>query len=122
MSKKLGKISFGRQFQLKVRQQADKSANHVHKSLLANQKVGKMGRLKCSMMKQVRKTLSQCFRFQHHVHFGTTNINVVVYVADDNHGCPPQVNKQVDVFGSGNNIAETINTNNKPLKPKKDGE
>ena len=96
--------------------------NQTEESLLANQKVGKKRKLKVSLRKLSHKYFAQCLSFRHHLHLGPTNIKVVVYVVDGSLGCRQQSNKQVDVFGSGNNIAETINTDINPIIRDDDGE
>ena len=111
-----------KQMELKSCQQANKSVKHTRESLLANQKVGTMGRLKHSMMKQAHKIFNQCFSLHHHFHLGATYINVTLVVPDGSLGCQQQDQKQVDVFGSGNNIAETINSNINTNKTTDDGE
>ena len=90
--------------QLKVRQQAKRIAlvKRKAKNLLANQKVS----------------------FKHHIHLGATYINVTLIVPDGSLRCS-KIRKQkmdVDVLSSGNNIAETINTNINPVKTTDDGE
>ena len=93
--------------ELKVRQQT----NQTEKCLLANQKVGLRIHLKCSVAKLVSKIFGQCLSFSHHLHLGPTYVKVILIVPDGSLGFQQQDHKQVDVFGSDNNIAETINTN-----------
>ena len=92
---------------LKRRQQTNQSAE----SLLANQKVRTKRHLKYSVVKLARKTFGQRFSFHHHLHVGHTYVNVTLIVPDGSLGFQQQDQKQVDVFGSGNNIAGTININ-----------
>ena len=82
------KSFFNSLLQLKPRQQT----NQTEENLLANQKVGK---------KEIWSTL----------HVGHTYVNVTLIVPDGSLGFQQQDQKQVDVFGSGNNIAGTININ-----------
>ena len=114
----MNKSNFKSMLELKPRQQT----NQTEESLLANQKVGSKRRLKHSVVKQARKTLGQYFSFNHHLHLGPTYVDVNLYVVDDGLGCHQQEQKQVDVFGSDNDIAETINTNINPNEPTNDGE
>lgn len=103
---------------LKRRQQTNQSAE----SLLANQKVRTKRHLKYSVVKLARKTFGQRFSFHHHLHVGHTYVNVTLIVPDGSLGFQQQDQKQVDVFGYGNNIAETINSNINTKDLNDDGE
>lgn len=63
-----------------------------------------------ALVKRKAKNLlaNQKVSFKHHIHVGATYINVTLIVPD--------------VLSSGNNIAETINTNINPVKSTDDGE
>lgn len=63
-----------------------------------------------ALVKRKAKNLlaNQKVSFKHHIHVGATYINVTLIVPD--------------VLSSGNNIAETINTNINPVKTTDDGE
>ena len=106
------------QLKLKERQQT----NQTEESLLANQKVGKRSILMVYLTKMYQKFFAQCLSFRNHLHLGPTYINVIMYFADGSQGNHQHGNKQVDVFGSGNNIAETINTDINPIIRDDDGE
>ena len=114
----MNKSNFKSMLELKPRQQT----NQTEESLLANQKVGTKRNLKYSVVKQALKTFAQCFSFRHHLHLGSTYVNVMLIVPDGSLRYHQQDQKQVDVFGSDNDIAETINTNINPNEPNDDGE